>query len=105
VGKLSSTCWETAGSSAQSKLGLWLLGKVIDAEVTTTVRSIAFEVQVGKREGLPRACVVNCDNWRTVAKALLVERIGSVSYKRQTEVKRAVGYALGWNELIDAGQV
>ena len=32
----------------------------------------------------------------------LVERISKLGTSRQVEVKRAVGYALGWEELIAA---
>jgi len=34
---------------------------IIVAPATTTVRGYAVEVKVGRREGLPRDCVVNCD--------------------------------------------
>jgi hypothetical protein len=33
---------------------------------------------------------------------VLVERISRLGASRQMEVKRAVGYALGWEELITA---
>jgi mRNA-degrading endonuclease toxin of MazEF toxin-antitoxin module len=45
--------------------------------------------------------VANCDNLRTIAKPVLKERISRLSPRRVTEVKRAIGYALGWPELID----
>jgi hypothetical protein len=38
---------------------------------------------------------------RTVGRAALVERISRVSALRQVDVKRAVGYAFGWDELTD----
>jgi hypothetical protein len=31
-----------------------------------------------------------------------VKRIGQLAPGRRSELKRAVGHALGWNELIDA---
>ena len=74
------------------------LNKVVVAEVTSTVRSIPQEVPVGKREGL-RDSVINFDNVHVVAKALLGERIGSLTSSREREVKRALGYALDWPEL------
>jgi len=43
---------------------------------------------------------VNCDNLRTVARSWLVKKIGTLAPERHREVKRAVGYALGWEELI-----
>jgi mRNA interferase MazF len=77
------------------------LNKFVAAEITTTIRSIPVEVPLGKREGLPKPCVANCDNLRTIAKPFLKERISRLSPRRVTEVKRAIGYALGWPELID----
>ena len=60
------------------------------------------EVQLGKRDGLSTPCVANCDNLRTVRREALVKRISKLGASRQVEVKRAVGYALGWEELITA---
>ncbi len=79
------------------------LNKFIVAEITTTIRAIPVEVRVGKREGLPSACVANLDNIRTVARDWLEARAGSVPPSRHDEVKRALGYALAWEELIDVG--
>jgi mRNA interferase MazF len=78
------------------------LNKFIVAEITTTIRNIPVEVRLGKRDGLPISCVANCDNLRTVSRDALVERISRVSALRQVEVKRAVGYAFGWDELIES---
>jgi mRNA interferase MazF len=79
------------------------LNKVVAAEITSTIRHIPIEVPLGPGEGLPRKCVVNCDNLRTVPRQSLVERISQLPPHRIPEVKRAVGYALGWEELIEAG--
>ena len=78
-----------------------VLNKFIAAEITTTIRKIPIEVLLGAAEGLPKPCVVNCDNLRTIAKQNLVKRIGRLPTKKIPELKRAVGYALGWDELID----
>lgn len=75
------------------------LSKVIVAEVTSRVRGIPQEVPVGRREGLVRHSVVNLDNVHIIAKSWLDTRIGLVAAERQREVKRALGYALGWEEL------
>ncbi len=74
------------------------LNKVIVAEVTTTIREIPQEVPVGKPEGLAPS-VVNFDNIHVVAKHLLSSRVGVLAAARELEVKRALGYALGWAEL------
>jgi mRNA interferase MazF len=77
------------------------LNKVIAAEITTTVRGIPVEVRLGHREGLPSPCVANLDNIRTVARHWLDSRAGALSPARHLEVKRAFGYAVAWDELID----
>jgi mRNA interferase MazF len=77
------------------------LSKVVVAEITTTIRTIPVEVLLGRREGLPSRCVANFDNIRTVARQSLNSRAGALSPSRYIEAKRALGYALGWNELID----
>jgi mRNA interferase MazF len=79
------------------------LGKFVVAEITTTIRAIPVEVRIGKREGLPSPCVANLDNIRTVARHWLDSRAGALPPSRHSEVKSALGYALGWDELIDLG--
>ncbi|HTX35453.1 MAG TPA: type II toxin-antitoxin system PemK/MazF family toxin [Bryobacteraceae bacterium] len=78
------------------------LSKFIVAEITTTIRAIPVEVKLGRREGLPSPCVANLDNTRTAARAWLDSRAGALASSRHGEVKRALGYALGWDELIDS---
>jgi mRNA interferase MazF len=81
-----------------------VLNKFIAAEITATIRNIPIEVRLGSTEGLPKPCVVNCDNLRTISKVHLVKKISKLSPKRVHEVKRAVGYAFAWEELIAAGE-
>lgn len=78
------------------------LNKFLAVEVTTTIRHIAVEVPLGRDEGLPGKCVANCDNVRTVPRSLLTKRIGQLSTRRSSEVKRALGHALAWDELIES---
>ena len=78
------------------------LNKFVAVEVTSTVRRIAVEVPLGRSEGLPEKCVANCDNLRTVPRSSLAKRIGQLAPRRYSEVKRALGHALAWDELIDA---
>lgn len=77
------------------------LSKFIVAEITTTMRAIPVEVRIGRQEGLPSPCVVNLDNIRTAARLSLDSRAGVLAPSRRREVKRALGFALGWDELID----
>ena len=78
------------------------LNKFVVAEITTKVRNIPVEIPLGRREGMAKPCVANCDNLRTVPRQALDVRISQLTASRVPEVKRAVGYALGWHELIDA---
>jgi mRNA interferase MazF len=77
-----------------------VLNKFIAAEITTTIRDIPVEVPLTRREGMPGNCVVNCDKLRTISKVHLVQKIARLSTRRVPDLKRAVGYALGWEELI-----
>jgi mRNA interferase MazF len=75
------------------------LGRVLVAEVTTTMRNIPQEIRLGRREGLARTCVANLDSARTIPRAMLTERAGALGASRHVEVKRALGHALAWPEL------
>jgi mRNA interferase MazF len=71
---------------------------VIVAPATTTIRGYAVELKLGKREGLPRDCVVNCDWLVTLPKVDLVERAGSLSSAKLRELDDALRFALGLDE-------
>ncbi len=78
-----------------------VLNKYIAVEITMTIRHIPAEVSLDQQNGLDRPCVANFDNLRTIAKAYLGRRMGALDPKRIREVKRALGYALRWEELLD----
>lgn len=66
------------------------------AEVTTSIRNIAAEVDFDHQDaGLDRPSVINCDGLHTVTKASLTTYAGSVSEETMERVCAAVGYALG----------
>ena len=102
--------WATLAAPARRRPVLLLsrdsaytyLNKYAVVEITSTIRNIAQEVPLGRAEGMPARCVANFDNLRTVPRAALVRRAGSLSPERHSEVKRALGRALAWDELIDA---
>ena len=77
------------------------LNKFVVAEITSTVRGTAQEVPLGRSEGLPKPCAANCDNLRTVPRSALTQKAGFLPAARHVEVKRAVGHALGWSELVE----
>jgi mRNA-degrading endonuclease toxin of MazEF toxin-antitoxin module len=78
------------------------VNKFLAVEITSTVRQIAQEVPMGRSEGLQRKCVANLDNIRTIPRSALTGRIGLLPEARCAELKRALGHALGWDELIGA---
>jgi hypothetical protein len=51
--------------------GCGLRAELVAAEITSTIRQIASEVPLGEEEGLPKACVANCDNLRMIARLSL----------------------------------
>jgi mRNA interferase MazF len=79
--------------------GYAYLNKVIVAEITSTIRDIPQEVRLANREGVQHPSVVNLDNVHVIAKERLGARLGALAADREREVKRALGYALGWPEL------
>jgi mRNA interferase MazF len=79
------------------------LNKFLAVEISSTVRNIGVEILLGPAEGLPRRCAANCDNVRTISRPALVKQIGQLAPRRHVEVKRALGHALAWDELIEAG--
>lgn len=65
------------------------------AEVSTVVRAIASEVLLGKRDGMPRPCVINTDNLVTIPKTLLESHIASLSTARLDQLDAALRFSLG----------
>ncbi len=68
--------------------------RAIVVEISRTVRGIASEVLLSKRDGLPRRCVANADNVATIPKAWLDARITALSEPRIAELDRALRFAL-----------
>ena len=68
---------------------------VIVAAVSTTARGYAVEIKLGRAEGLPRACVVNCDWLVTVPKQDLLERAGLLTASKLQLLDQALAFALG----------
>ena len=68
---------------------------VIVAPVTTRIRSIRSEVQLGPEEGLPKACVANLDTITTIARSSLTERLAVLKLDKLQSVDAAIRFALG----------
>lgn len=69
--------------------------RVVIAYLTTKIRGIPIEVRLDSDDGLPRECVVNFDNLRTVSCARLSGPITTLSGPRMHEVCRALAIATG----------
>ncbi len=55
-----------------------VLGAILVAPVTRTVRGIPTEIPLGRDEGLPEPCAASFDNLRPVRKAWLTRRMGDL---------------------------
>ncbi|MDI9597746.1 MAG: type II toxin-antitoxin system PemK/MazF family toxin [Candidatus Caldatribacteriota bacterium] len=64
------------------------------AEVTSTIRNIPVEVRIGKRENMPKECVINLDTIITIRKELLDQRIVHLDSGKISEVDDAIKFAL-----------
>jgi mRNA interferase MazF len=74
------------------------IGEVTVAPVTSTIRDIPSEVPLGRADGMPRECAVNCDHMQTVAKARIGAFITSLSPVRMREMRAAIAFAIALNE-------
>ncbi|MEL6186042.1 MAG: type II toxin-antitoxin system PemK/MazF family toxin [Myxococcota bacterium] len=68
---------------------------VLAVPVSTTVRGFAAEVRLGRRDGLPKPCVANCDVVGPIPKSSLEERIGALSPARIRALDESLGFVLG----------
>jgi mRNA interferase MazF len=66
------------------------------AEITTSIRGLAAEVDIDYAElNLDRPSVINCDGLHTVTQASLSGPLGQVGEEVMRKVCSAVSYALG----------
>jgi len=66
------------------------------AEISTSMRGLAAEVEVDQRDaGLDKPSVINCDGLHTVTQSSLTSRVGVVDDETMGKVCWAVSYALG----------
>ena len=64
------------------------------AEVTSTIRGIPVEVELGPEDGLPKKCVINLDTIVTIRKDLLIERIALLRDEKIDQIDSAIKFAL-----------
>ncbi|MFD3705895.1 type II toxin-antitoxin system PemK/MazF family toxin [Nocardia sp. NPDC058658] len=73
------------------------LTRVTVAPITSTIRGLSTELEVGPRHGLDHACVVSCDNITTIPTATLGRIIGYLPTDAEPDLTAAIRAAF---ELI-----
>ncbi len=76
-------------------VAIGLLGQVVVAPVTRTIRGIPSEIVLTHAEGMPAECAVSADNLQIVPKGVIKGRITTLSVGRLEELCDALRYALG----------
>jgi len=64
------------------------------APVTSRIRGIPTEVELNTKDGLPRRCVVNCDNLTTIPKTWLTKRIVALNPAKVQQLDMGIKFAL-----------
>lgn len=67
-----------------------VLGWIIVAPVTRTVRRIPTEVMLGIEHGLPDECVASFDNLQPIRRSFLTQRVGELAIDEREEICRAL---------------
>ncbi|MEW6154676.1 MAG: type II toxin-antitoxin system PemK/MazF family toxin [Actinomycetota bacterium] len=71
-----------------------VMQRVLVAPVTSRIRGVPSELQLGEAEGLPIPSVASFDNLQPFPKAMLVHRIGALGPDRSRDICRAAGITL-----------
>ena len=66
------------------------LNRVTVAPITSTIRGLSTEVQVGPANGLDHTCVISCDNIVTVPVTLLGRQVGFLLDEQETALTQAI---------------
>lgn len=72
-----------------------LLGTVMVAPITSTVRGAPSEVAVGIEHGLKHTSAVNLDHVQTVERSRLMGYLGRLGTEKMRDVCRALAIAVG----------
>lgn len=65
------------------------------ASVTSTIRNLPVEIQVGPEDGVPRKSVVNVDVLNTIPKIWLESRVCVLNPEKQEALDAALRFSLG----------
>jgi mRNA interferase MazF len=66
------------------------LNSVTIAPITSTIRGLSTEVQVGTRNGLSHDCVVACDHITTIPVHVLGQQIGLLLEDQEPDLAEAI---------------
>ena len=69
--------------------------QAIIAQVTTRIRGIPVEIELGPSDGLPRQCVANVDTLLTISLSQLTEFLATLNEQKLRELDAALRFALG----------
>ena len=72
--------------------------QVMVAPITTRIRRIPVEVDLGPEDGLPKRCVVNLDSMVTIPKSHLEQCIALLRPEKIRQIEAAIRFALGMSE-------
>lgn len=72
-----------------------ILHSVIVGPVTSTVRGLSTEVELGPQDGIRRPSVVNLDNLQLLARKRLVRRVGRAATATMERICAAAAEAIG----------
>ncbi len=73
-----------------------ILHSVIVGPVTSTIRGLSTEVELGAADGVRQRSVVNLDNLQLLARARLVRKVGEAESATLARICRAAEVAIGW---------
>lgn len=65
------------------------------APVTSRIRGIPTEVELGPADGLPKRCAINLDTVTTIPKAALSQRVAVLAPEKLVMAEKALKFALG----------
>ncbi|MCE2394822.1 type II toxin-antitoxin system PemK/MazF family toxin [Candidatus Poribacteria bacterium] len=93
VGRLTATRWAPVLITTRDS-AITVRDALTVAPITRTLWHIPVEVSPDQRDGMPTACVVNCDNLLTIPKSLLQSRMCTLTTGKMQTVEQAITFAL-----------
>jgi mRNA interferase MazF len=70
-----------------------VLYDLVVCPVTSIIRGLDTEVELGPDDGMPRTCVLNLTNAASAEKAMLIQAITALGPERMAEICRALRIA------------